>query len=168
MSRSVTNVRAQSGATSRSGLTVVAICFFVVVFDGYDLIVYGASVPDLLAEPGWHLNPSKVGGIASWTLFGMLLGALSAGALTERLGRRQIVLIGITWFSIAMLACSAAPNPGSLTVLRFVAGLGLGGVIPSSIALTMEYAPRERRQLYNALMFAGYPVGGVIAASMAR
>jgi hypothetical protein len=75
---------------------VVAICFFVVVFDGYDLIVHGASVPDLLAQPGWHLNPSRVGGIASWTLFGMLLGAL-----------------------------------------------GLGGV-PSSIALTMEYAPRER------------------------
>ena len=161
-------MRAPSASGSRSGLTVVAICFFVVVFDGYDLIVYGASVPDLLAEPDWHLNPSRVGGIASWTLFGMLLGALSAGALTERLGRRQIVLIGITWFSIAMLACSAAPNPGSLTVLRFVAGLGLGGVIPSSIALTMEYAPRERRQLYNALMFAGYPVGGVIAASMAR
>jgi AAHS family benzoate transporter-like MFS transporter len=165
----VTDVRAPSAASaSRSGLTVVAICCFVVVFDGYDLIVYGASVPDLLAEPDWHLNPSRVGGIASWTLFGMLLGALSAGALTERLGRRQIVLIGITWFSIAMLACSTAPNPGSLTVLRFVAGLGLGGVIPSSIALTMEYAPRERRQLYNALMFAGYPVGGVIAASMAR
>ncbi|HUR73258.1 MAG TPA: MFS transporter, partial [Sporichthya sp.] len=152
----------------RSALTVVALCFFVVVFDGYDLIVYGASVPDLLHEPDWHLTPSRVGGIASWTLFGMLLGALSAGALTERLGRRQIVLIGITWFSVAMLACSAAPNPGSLTLLRFLAGLGLGGVIPSSIALTMEYAPRERRQLYNALMFAGYPVGGVLAASMAR
>jgi len=147
---------------------VVAICFFVVVFDGYDLIVYGASVPKLLAEPDWHLTPSRVGGIASWTLFGMLLGALSSGALTERLGRRQIVLIGITWFSVAMMACSAAPNPGSLTALRFVAGLGLGGVIPSSIALTMEYAPRERRQLYNALMFAGYPVGGVLAASLAR
>jgi len=161
-------VRAPTPAASRSGLTVVAICFLVVVFDGYDLIVYGASVPDLLAEPDWHLNPSRVGGIASWTLFGMLLGALGAGALTEKLGRRQIVLVGITWFSIAMLACSAAPDPGSLTVLRFVAGVGLGGVIPSSIALTMEYAPRERRQLYNALMFAGYPVGGVLAASMAR
>ncbi len=152
----------------RSGLSVVAICFLVVVFDGYDLIVYGASVPDLLAEPDWKLSPSRVGGIASWTLFGMLLGALAAGALTERLGRRQIVLIGVTWFSLAMLACSMAPGPGSLTVLRFIAGLGLGGVIPSSIALTMEYAPRPRRQLYNALMFAGYPVGGVLAASLAR
>lgn len=155
-------------APRRSGLTVVALCFLVVVFDGYDLIVYGASVPDLLAEPEWNLTSSKVGGIASWTLFGMLLGALGAGALTERLGRRQIVLIGVTWFSIAMLACAVAPNPEMLTVLRFIAGLGLGGVIPSSIALTMDYAPRQRRQLYNALMFAGYPVGGVLAASLAR
>jgi len=152
----------------RSGLAVVAICFLIVVFDGYDLIVYGASVPKLLVEPGWHLSKSRVGGIASWTLFGMLLGALAAGALTERLGRRQIALIGVTWFSLAMLACSVAPDPGSFTVLRFLAGLGLGGVIPSSIALTVEYAPRPRRQLYNALMFAGYPVGGVLAATLAH
>jgi AAHS family benzoate transporter-like MFS transporter len=98
----------------------------------------------------------------------MLLGALSAGLLAERLGARRLVLIGVTWFSVAMIACAAAPGPDALRALRFLAGLGLGGVIPSSIALTMAFAPRERRQFYNALMFAGYPAGGVLAAALAR
>jgi predicted MFS family arabinose efflux permease len=85
--------RPPSPAAVRSGLIVVALCFLTIVFDGYDLIVYGSAVPSLLAEPGWNTGPAQVGAI--------------------------------------------------------------------------EYAPRGRRQLYNALMFAGYPVGGVIAAVLA-
>jgi MFS transporter, AAHS family, benzoate transport protein len=97
----------------------------------------------------------------------MLIGALGAGAVTDAVGRRRIMLIGITWFSVLMVACSFAQSPGMFGLLRFLAGLGLGGVIPSAIALTVEYAPRGRRQLYNALMFAGYSVGGVLAAVLA-
>lgn len=152
---------------TRSGLIVVALCFLTIVFDGYDLIVYGSVVPSLLAEPGWNLGPAQVGAIGSYALAGMLIGALGAGAITDALGRRRIMLIGITWFSLLMIACSLAPNPGLLGLFRFLAGLGLGGVIPSAIALTVEYAPRGRRQLYNALMFAGYSVGGVLAAVLA-
>jgi AAHS family benzoate transporter-like MFS transporter len=146
---------------------VVALCFLTIVFDGYDLIVYGSIVPSLLAEPGWHLGPAQVGAIGSYALAGMLVGALGAGAVTDAIGRRRIMLIGITVFSLLMVACALAPNPTVLGVLRFLAGLGLGGVIPSAIALTVEYAPRGRRQLYNALMFVGYSVGGVLAAVLA-
>ncbi|MEK6439034.1 MFS transporter [Pseudonocardia sp. T1-2H] len=159
--------QATGPAAARSGLIVVALCFLTIVFDGYDLIVYGSAVPSLLAEPGWNMGPAQVGAIGSYALVGMLIGALAAGAITDALGRRRIMLIGITWFSVLMVACSLAPNPGMLGLLRFLAGLGLGGVIPSAIALTVEYALRGRRQLYNALMFAGYSVGGVIAAVLA-
>jgi AAHS family benzoate transporter-like MFS transporter len=152
---------------ARSGLAVVAICFLTIVCDGYDLIVYGSVVPSLLAEPGWGLGPADVGAIGSYALMGMLVGALGAGAVTDVVGRRRIVLIGITWFSVAMALCALAPTPGLLGLFRFVAGLGLGGVLPSAIALTVEYAPARRRQLYNALMFAGYSVGGVLAAVLA-
>lgn len=144
---------------------VVALCFLTIVFDGYDLIVYGSILPSLIDDFG--LTPGQAGAIGSYALVGMLIGALGAGALTDVLGRRRIMLIGITWFSVAMVACALAPDPGLLGLARFVAGLGLGGVIPSAIALTVEYAPRSRRQLYNAGMFAGYSVGGVLAAVLA-
>jgi AAHS family benzoate transporter-like MFS transporter len=151
----------------RGGLVVVAVCFLTIVCDGYDLIVYGSVVPSLLAEPGWGIGPAQAGAIGSYALAGMLLGALTAGAVTDRIGRRRIVLVGIAWFSAAMALCALAPSPEMLGLFRFVAGLGLGGVMPSAIALTVEYAPRGRRQLYNALMFAGYSVGGVLAAVLA-
>lgn len=149
----------------RSPLVVVALCFLTIVFDGYDLIVYGSILPSLIAD--FSLAPAQAGAIGSYALVGMLIGALGAGALTDVLGRRRIMLVGITWFSVAMVLCALAPNPGLLGLARFVAGLGLGGVIPSAIALTVEFAPRSRRQLYNAVMFAGYSVGGVLAAVLA-
>ncbi|GAA5156056.1 aromatic acid/H+ symport family MFS transporter [Pseudonocardia eucalypti] len=152
---------------ARTGPTVVAICFLTIVCDGYDLIVYGSVVPSLLAEPDWHLGPAGAGAIGSYALAGMLIGALAAGAVTDLVGRRVIMLAGIAWFSVAMALCALAPTPELLGLFRFVAGLGLGGVLPSAIALTVEYAPPGRRQLYNALMFAGYSVGGVLAAALA-
>jgi AAHS family benzoate transporter-like MFS transporter len=156
-----------TAASSRRGLAVVAICFLTIVFDGYDLILYGSVVPSLLAEPGWGIGPAQAGAIGSYALAGMLIGALAAGAVTDVIGRRKIVLVGIAWFSVAMGLCAVAPSAEVLGLFRFLAGLGLGGVLPSAIALTVEYAPRGRRQLYNALMFAGYSVGGVLAAVLA-
>lgn len=149
------------------GLWVVAICCAAIVFDGYDLIVYGAVVPSLLDEPAWQLGPAQAGAIGSYALIGMLIGALSAGAMTDVLGRRRIIMISIVWFSIGMAACALAPGPGFLGLFRFLAGVGLGGIMPSAVALTVEYAPRSRRQLYNAVMFTGYSVGGVMAAVLA-
>ncbi|MGH3586144.1 MAG: MFS transporter [Pseudonocardia sp.] len=139
----------ETRARSRPALVVVAVCFLTIVFDGYDLIVYGSVVPSLLAEPGWGIGPAQAGAIGSYALVGMLIGALGAGAVTDRIGRRRIVLVGIAWFSVAMGLCALATSPELLGLFRFLAGLGLGGVLPSAITLTVEYAPRGRRQLYR-------------------
>ena len=148
----------------RSGLLVVALCFLTIVADGYDLIVYGASVPQLLTEPGWHMSHDMAGMIGSWTLIGLMIGAMSAGPLTDRFGRRRMVMIGVAWFSAGSLLCAFAPNLTAFGVLRFLTGVGLGGVVPSVVALTIEYAPKGRRQLYNGLMLTGYSVGGILSA----
>ncbi|MGJ6969094.1 MFS transporter [Streptosporangium sp. G11] len=156
-----------SPARPRSGLAVVAICFFTIVFDGYDLIVYGSVVPSLLGSQEWALTPAQAGAIGSYALIGMLIGAVVAGMITDVVGRRRIILVSIAWFSVAMVLCATASSPELLGLFRFVAGLGLGGVVPTTIALTVEYAPRNRRNLYNALMFCGYPVGGCLTALVA-
>ena len=77
--------------------------------------------------------------------FGMLR-TLSVGILTDRLGRRRIMLASITGFSICMLITAFAPSAEVFGFLRFLTGLGLGGIVPTCIALTVEYARKERRQ----------------------
>lgn len=149
---------------TRSPVVVIALCFVAIVFDGYDLVVYGAVVPDLLAYEPWSLTPVGAGNIGSYALVGMLFGALSIGYLTDVVGRRAVMIASVGFFSLMMLACSVAPNPELFGLFRFLAGLGLGGVIPTAIALTVEYSAPEKRNFNNAVMFCGYAVGGVVAA----
>lgn len=167
MTQSHTTPVATAALPQRGGGLVLALCFFTIVFDGFDLVVFGATVPSLLAHPSWNLDPAQIGLIGSLALVGMLIGTFTVGALTDVLGRRKIMLFCIAWFSVCMLATAAAPNETVFAVLRFLTGLGLGGVVPTCIALTVEYAPKSRRQIANALMFSGYSVGGVCAALLA-
>ncbi len=108
-----------------------------------------------------------MGNIGSIGLAGMLVGALGVGALTDLIGRRKVLLGCLVWFSLAMGACALAPSAGVFAACRFLAGLGLGGVMPTTVALTVEYAPADRHHRYNAVMFSGYSVGGVLAALLA-
>lgn len=149
---------------ARSGLFVVLLCFLTTVADGYDLIVYGATVPNLLDEPGWHMTTGTAGLIGSWTLVGLMVGFLLAGPITDRIGRRKVMMTGIIWFSVGSAICALAQSPEFLGTARFFTGIGLGGVVPSAVALTVEYAPAARRQLYNGLNLTGYSIGGIVAA----
>jgi len=154
-------------AKSHSRMLVVAICFATIVFDGYDLIVYGTVVPTLLSGDEWALTPTEAGRIGSYALIGMLFGAAAVGTVTDLVGRRRIMLGCITWFSLTMGLAALAPTPELFGLARFVAGLGLGGVVPTAIALTIEYAHPRHRSLTNAVMYCGYSVGGILAALIA-
>jgi AAHS family benzoate transporter-like MFS transporter len=77
------------------------------------------------------------------------------------------MLFSIAWFSVAMGLCAIAPNPELFGLFHFIAGLGLGGVTPTAIALTIEYSPVNRRNFNNALMFSGYSIGGILSALLA-
>lgn len=143
------------------------LCFMTIAVDGYDLIVYGATVPRLLVEPGWGLDANGVGMIGSWTLAGLMVGLVGAGPLADRIGRRRLIMLGVLWFSVGALFCALAHSPFAFGVARFATGVGLGGVVPSSVALCVEYAPSNRRQLYNALTLTGYSFGGVLCALLA-
>lgn len=154
-------------ARARSARWVLALCWATIVFDGYDLISFGTVLPSLLRYRPWGLNAAEAGQIGSLALVGMLIGALVVGTLTDLVGRRRIMLFCLVWFSVAMPLTGLAPNPTVFGLLRFVTGLGLGGIVPTAIALTIEYSPAARRQLHNAVMYSGYSVGGVLAAVLA-
>lgn len=148
----------------RRRYAVVAVCFAAIVFDGYDLIVYGSTIPALLAYEPWGVGRAEAGAIGSYALMGMFFGAILAGTLTDRFGRRKLFIGCLVWYSAAMIAVALAPTPALLGVFRFVAGLGFGGVAPVAIALVVEVARPREKNLLNALMLAGLPVGGIVAA----
>ena len=86
--------------STRPAWLVTLLCWLIVVFDGYDLIVYGTTLPSLLTEEGWDLTPTSAGFIGSLAFAGMLVGALGAGLLSDRLGRRRTILWATLWFSL--------------------------------------------------------------------
>jgi AAHS family benzoate transporter-like MFS transporter len=148
----------------RAALIVTALCWAIVVFDGYDLIVYGTVLPHLLDEPGWGLTKSVAGLLGSLAFAGMLVGAVLAGALCDRLGRRGTIIGCAAWFSVFTALCALATGPATFGALRFLAGLGLGGLVPSANALAAEFVERRHRPMVSTLMMSGVPVGGGIAA----
>lgn len=148
----------------RSAALVIALCWLIVVFDGYDLIVYGTTIPSLLAEPGWGLTPGTAGTIGSLAFVGMLVGALTAGSLADRLGRRRTIIGCVAWFTVFTGLCGLASSPEAFGALRFLAGVGLGGLVPSANALTSEFVSTRRRSVIATVMMSGVPIGGSIAA----
>ncbi|MFD6517910.1 MFS transporter [Rhodococcus sp. NPDC060176] len=150
--------------TDNKARWVLGIAMSAMIVDGYDVIVFGSAIPALRAHKDWNLSAQDIGQIASLAIVGMLLGALLSGPITDRIGRRWGLIGCITWFSIAMIGVSAAPSPEVLGFFRFIAGLGFGGVLPTAIALTMEWAPPRRKNLSNALVQCGFPAGGILAA----
>jgi AAHS family benzoate transporter-like MFS transporter len=149
---------------AKSGSLIAAICCLVVAFDGYDISAYGVTVPAILDYHPWHASADALGLIGSLTLVGMLVGTLVCGFATDRLGRKLMLIMGSAWFSLCMLVCALAPNLVLFGTFRLLAGIGLGGVLPSVITLAVEFAPAHRRNLFNAVANMGFSFGTIGAA----
>lgn len=145
---------------------VLAWCALIIVFDGYDLAVAGVAIPLIMQDMG--VSPTQVGFMASSALFGMAFGAIFLGTLSDRIGRRWVIVICLTLFSIFTAATGLTHDPLTFSATRFLAGLGIGGVMPCVIAEMSEYAPRRIRATLITLMMCGYAVGGMLAAWLGK
>ena len=153
-------------ARTRLALTVLALCWFAILCDGLDTFVYGAVLPRMLADPALGMGPGAAGTVGSVATLGMLIGALAAGPIADLLGRRAAIVAGVALFSIASLACAVAPSLEVFAAARGVAGLGLGGLIPTAISMVMEYAPRGRANLMVASLMTAHQAGGILAPGL--
>ncbi|NKY51543.1 MFS transporter [Nocardia vermiculata] len=149
---------------ARARIPVLAMCFAGLAFEGYDLVSYGTVLPQLISSDGWHLGAATAGLISTLTVVGMLIGSIISGALADFTGRRTLTIASCAWFSGWMAVCAAAPNVQLLGGARLMAGLGIGAFVPLVAALAVEFAPDGKGNRYSAIAWAGYPVGGVVAA----
>lgn len=149
-------------------LLVVGLCWLAIFAEGYDVGVIGAILPALSTDSVWQLTPIELGAIGSYTVIGMLIGGILAGTMSELYGRKPLFIASIALFSLCMIASATAPTPLIFGVSRFVAGIGLGGIIPVAAALTVEYSPLQKKSFNYGLMYSGYSMGLLAAALCGR
>jgi AAHS family benzoate transporter-like MFS transporter len=148
----------------RTPPSVLLLCLACLIFESYDVTAFGATVPFLLADSGWGITVAQAGVLGSLTPVGMLVGAASAGLLTDRWGRRRLIHASLALFSVAMIASGLVPGVALFGIARFVVGIGVGGILPSAAALVYEYAPAGRRNVNSAIAHSGLGLGTALAA----
>ena len=155
----------EAGATSRR-LWVLGLVFMALVFDGYDLVIYGAVLPTLFRDPSQlgPLTPELAGALGSYALVGVLIGALITGTLSDNIGRRKVVLGALVWFSIGMGLSAVATNTTFFGIMRFVTGVGVGALVATVGAVAAEFAPPGKKNLYVGVAYCGVPLGAALAA----
>lgn len=145
--------------------TLLFWCSFIMLFDGYDLVIYGSVVPRLMEE--WALTPVVAGWMGSAALFGMMFGAVVVGPQADRLGRRKVIIGSIALASLCALGTAFTWDAPSFALLRFITGVGLGGAIPNIVALMNDLAPTSRRSSLTTIMLSFYSIGAMVSALVA-
>ena len=145
-------------------LRVAVLCALVQMCDGYDLNSVAWAVPSLIHE--WHLPPSTFAMAFLWSSIGIMVGALSAGPIGDRFGRRPLLLGSLTLFGIASLLSAVVGSLSVLSLLRFFTGVGIGGGFSGAAALSGDYAPQRLRATMIMATFTGAPIGGFLGGQI--
>ena len=150
---------------SRFQWITFALCFCIVLLDGFDTAAIGYIAPSLIQE--WGVSKPALAPVLSAALFGLAAGALMAGPLADRLGRKKVLAGSVLVLGLFTLLSGFAGDLQSLTVMRFITGIGLGAAMPNAVTLMSEYCPTARRSLLTNAMFCGFPLGAAFGGFLA-
>jgi AAHS family 4-hydroxybenzoate transporter-like MFS transporter len=146
-------------------IRVIILCALLQFLDGFDTQSIAYVAPALARA--WGFDRAALGPVFGAGIAGILIGGLSIGPLADRFGRKKPMIIAVALFGIFTLLTATATSLPMLFVLRFLAGLGLGGVIPSTVVVASEYAPSRRRASMVTLMACGFALGAASGGALA-
>lgn len=144
---------------------VVMLAALAIVMDGFDGQLIGFAIPALIKE--WGITKAAFAPAVAAGLVGMAVGSACAGIVADRIGRRLVLVVSVFLFGTATIAIGFAPDVTAIAVLRFLAGLGIGGALPSASTMTAEFTPARRRTLAVTATIVCYPLGGMLAGLFA-
>ena len=131
--------------------------FLAMFGDGYDITAMAFAAPELVRD--WGLHPASLGPAFSASLVGILFGAPLLGYVGDRHGRKPAIIAGCLIYGLCTLAIMWSSSLHQIIVLRFLTGLGIGGLMPNTISLNAELSPRRLRATLTVLMFTGITLG---------
>ncbi|BDR09178.1 MFS transporter [Comamonas thiooxydans] len=139
---------------------LVALCFLIVAADGMDVAIMGFLAPSIIHE--WGISRAGFGWVMTAAPVGLVIGALAAGPLSDRVGRKTMLLASVFVFGLFSLLTAFTQSVESMVVMRLLTGIGLGAAMPNTSTLLSEYLPERRRSLLITVMFIGFGVGSAV------
>ncbi|GAB5095712.1 aromatic acid/H+ symport family MFS transporter [Caballeronia sp. LP006] len=144
---------------------LVALCFLVVAADGMDVAIMGFVAPSIIGD--WHISRPAFGLVMSAAPIGLVIGALTAGPASDRIGRKWVLITSVFLFGVFTIATAFTNSPSSMALLRLLTGIGLGAAMPNTTTLLSEYAPQRKRSLLITIMFTGFNLGSALIGFVA-
>jgi benzoate transport len=144
---------------------VVALCIALNALDGFDVLAISFAAPGIAEE--WGVDKATLGIVLSMELFGMAAGSVLIGNLADRIGRRPTILFCLVLMALGMFAATLATGVTMLSVIRFMTGIGIGGMLSSTSAMVAEFSNDRRRGLNMVLNIAGYSTGAILGGLLA-
>ena len=146
-------------------IRVFVLCMACLIMDGFDVQAMGYAAPAVLAE--WGLQRSVMGPVFAAANFGVLIGSLVFSMVADKIGRRPVIVWSTLFFSVMTIATAYAQNLEQLLWLRFIAGIGLGCIVPNATALVGEFSPKASRVTFVMCITVGFTVGAAIGGFVA-
>jgi AAHS family 4-hydroxybenzoate transporter-like MFS transporter len=144
---------------------VFTLCALCMIMDGFDVQALGYVAPAIIQE--WGIAPALLGPVFGASNFGVLVGQLSFTMLADKIGRRPVLIGGTVFFAVMTLATAMVTSIPQLLIVRFIAGAGLGSIIPNATALIGEFSPRHVRVMLVTWIGIGFTVGAAIGGFLA-
>lgn len=143
-------------------IVTVALCFAVMVVEGFDIQAMGVAAPAL--GPELKLSREVLGQALSASNIGLVIGAIAGGWLADVFGRKPVLIAAVATFGVFTLMTMQASSFEMLFAARLLTGLGFGGALPNVMAIAADVAVERKRGSTAAVMFCGMPVGGSCVA----
>lgn len=152
-------------AFTRFQILAVSLCALINIFDGFDALAIAYTAPAIATE--WSLSPGALGIVFSAGYLGMAIGAMTLGTLSDRIGRRKMILLSLAALTVTMGLTATAGSIATLLSYRFGSGLAIGAMLASITAMTAEYSPDSKRNFTICIVQGTYAIGATLGGLIA-
>lgn len=146
-------------------LGAIIICIALNALDGFDVLAISFASPGIAAQ--WGINHAELGVVLAMELVGMTFGSILLGGAADKFGRKPTIQVCLLLMTFGMFGAAFVDSIAALLILRFITGLGIGGMLASTTAMVAELANKKTRNFCVIVMATGYPIGAVLGGSVA-